>query len=241
MWQTWLSKIINLKTQPKIFQSWLSTKPWFIAAVIFTILLILSLIFFACLGLKANELATILLSVATLETLIVTAIYIFKYWKETQRTNELSFKNMAYNKLPIFDFKVKVHYQSPDRIYYDEQISIVNKGYGPAFNVTLWKSPLPGNTQKRIVYGGNKTEINGHRDKKYNIISPGESFYFYHEDGHPAKEIKIKVLFRDMFNQRFEWEYTGAPQQLRLSRWHIDPAEKSAQKSGGLAIEPKIS
>lgn len=142
---------VPMKERLKALLNWFLAKPWFIAICLFLILLILSC--FICVGLSAFELASTLLGIATLETLIVTAIYIFKYWKETHRTNELSLKNMAYSKLPILDFKVEVHYQDPEMKHYDERISLLNKGYGPAFNVSLWKAPLSDNAQKKALTG----------------------------------------------------------------------------------------
>lgn len=207
--------------------NWFHARPWFIAICLFVVLLILSCV--VCFGLKTFELASILLSIATLDTLIVTAIYIFKYWKETERTNELSLKNTAYSRLPILDFKVEVHYQDDEMKYFDERVSLHNKGYGPAFEVYLWKAPLPDNSQKRAVTG--KSGPNNHVQKTYNLVGQGESIFFYQEDGYPAKEIQITVRFRDMFKQRFEWEYKGAPQLLQLWRWHTDSAPKSAPRS----------
>lgn len=215
----------RLATAPK----WFFARPWLIAAFIFIALLIPSLIF--CLGLKTFELVSILLGIATLETLIVTAIYIFKYWKEAERTNELSLKNAAYGRLPILDFKVEVHYQDPEMKYFDEQITLHNKGYGPAFDVYLWKYPLDDNAQQKALTG--KSGPNKLVQKTYNLIGPGESIFFYQEDGYTAKEIQIKVHFKDMFKRRFEWEYKGAPQRLQLSRWHIDPADKNDPGSTG--------
>ena len=200
-------------------------RPWLIAICLFVVLLILS--FFVCLGLSTFELASILLGIATLETLIVTAIYIFKYWKETQRTNELSRKNMAYSRLPILDFKVEVQYQDHEMKYFQERISLLNKGYGPAFGVYLSKVPLPDNAQKKATTG--KSGPNNHFQKTYNLIGPGECIFFYTENGCPAKEVQIVIRFANMFKERFEWEYKGPPQQLQLSRWHIDPAAKITQ------------
>ena len=212
-----------------VLLKWLFARPWLVAICVFIVLLILLCYF--CTGLARFELVTILLGIATLETLIVTAIYIFKYWRETKRTNELSLKNMAYNRLPIPDFKVEVHYQDPQMKYYDERISILNKGYGPAFNVSLWKIPLPDNAQKRAIT--DKSGPNNHVQKTYNLISPGESILFYQEDGYPAKEVQICIRFTNMFNERFEWEYKGPPQHLQLSRWHIDSAANSTQTCRG--------
>jgi hypothetical protein len=195
-------------------------RPWVIALCVFAVLLILSCL--ACDGFKRYELVSILLNVATLETLIVTAIYIFRYWKETERTNALSLKNMAYSRLPILDFKVEAENRDSQAGDYSERIFLVNKGYGPAFDVSLWKIPLPDNAQKRAVTG--KSGPNNPVQKSYNVVGPGESILFYREPNYPAKEIQITVRFKNMFNQWFEWEYKGSPQRLDLSHWHIDVA-----------------
>ncbi len=197
-------------------------EPVFVAVCIFILVLIISAFFHACFS--KFELTTILLSIATLETLGVTAIYIFKYWKETQRTNEITLRNIAYSRLPILNFRVEEHHQDAQATYYDELISIINKGDGPAFDVSLQKLPLPDNAQKRATTG--KIGQNNPFQKTYNIIGVGETFVFYRENGYPAKEIQIMIRFMNMFKERFEWEYKGAPQNLQLSRWHIDPATK---------------
>ena len=200
-------------------------EPVFVAIWIFILILILSVLFGKYL--LKFKLATILLSIATLETLMVTAIYIFKYWKETQRMNEITWRNIVYSRMPILDFTVEVHYQDVHAEYYDELILIKNKGDGPAFDVSLLKTPLPDNAQKRATTG--RTGPNNPFQKTYNIIGVGETFGFYREDGYPAKEIQIIIRFMNMFKERFEWEYQGPPQYLQLSRWHIDPATKKQE------------
>jgi hypothetical protein len=200
-------------------------EPLFVAVCIFMLIVILLAFFHGCLS--ESEITTTLLNIATLGTLVVTAIYIFKYWKETQRTNKITLKNMAYSRLPILDFKTEVHYQDAQATYYDELISITNKGYGPAFHVSLQKLPLPDNAQRSAMTG--KTGPNNPFQKTYPIVGVGETFVFCREDGYPTKEIQIVIRFKNMFKERFEWEYKGAPQRLQLSRWHIDPATKKQE------------
>jgi len=167
-----------------------------------------------------------IISIGTLVALVVTAIYIFKYWKETQRTNEITLRNIAYSRLPILDIERAGHNWAT---YYDDVINITNKGYGPAFDVSLQKISLPDNAQKKAVTG--KTGPNNPFQKTYKIIAVGDTIEFYREEGYPAKEIKIVIRFMNMFKEKFEWEYKGAPEHLQLSRWHIDPATKKQERS----------
>ena len=153
-------------------------------------------------------------SLATLLTLIVTARYIYLYFKETRKTNELFNKNMRYERLPIIKFKVNNNANSPNQ----EDVYVTNKGFGAAFEVSVsWSISMDVNTR-------NTAEPEIHQGRyKYPIISCRETLFLTRWRSLGANEAKIIVCFRDVFKNRYHWEYGGPPRDLHLIHWSAEP------------------
>jgi hypothetical protein len=156
--------------------------------------------------------------------LTVTAIFVVRYWRETQKMkeemteqNKIAEKNIFYQKLPVIDFRHK-----------GGLIFIKNKGSGPAINVTLIKTPLPDNKQKAAVSQPQK-RTNEPIDRYYSVIGSEEERFFV-EQGYHGMRIKITALFSDIFNRRFHWEFEGEPDDLKLIKFPIDDKQYISNK-----------
>jgi hypothetical protein len=116
------------------------------------------------------------------------------------------------DKLPLFDFSIK---REGGR-YYDEILSITNKGEGPASNATIIKLPLPDNKQA-VAVSGQQKRINEAISKTLLVIGINDPPHFlFRERGYAGKIVRIAVRFRSANDFLFEFIYEGELNKLRL-------------------------
>src|SRR3990172_12040997 len=104
----------------------------------------------------------LLVSPATLIVLIVTAIFIMYYWKETQEMkrqmieqNKLTKKQIKSSNMPILDAIIEQVKPEPEMallpIEFAYDLFLVNKGSGPAFNISIQRYPSDVSGQKEAL------------------------------------------------------------------------------------------
>jgi len=169
------------------------------------------------------------ISFLSFAAVVVTAIFIILYWKETrrlvnatrnavgisQKTLEASNKNLYYSSMPVIGFITER--VSPTNVV----VFVRNTGKGPAFNLSAVKTPLPDNGQMAAATGA--SGINQPIQKNYPIIGPEEKFRFLHEANYAAKRVQVRVIFSDIFRRKFLWVFEGKQDELQLREWNIDP------------------
>lgn len=179
----------------------------------------------------------ILLKYASLNQLVntiilgITALFIILYWKETQRMkyqmieqNKLTNKQIKSSNMPILDAMIEQVKPSPEMAHLQMQfaydIFLLNKGSGPAFNISIQRYPSEGRTQKEAIHDSPNSQIE-HFQNKINIIGKDEKVLVHREHSNSYRSYTLKVRFFDIFIDHYEWEFEGDRDGLALKKYEI--------------------
>jgi len=121
----------------------------------------------------------------TLFTLIVTAVFVIKYWEETQKMknemitqNKISHQSLKSSLLPVIDVQFEKIKPDPEMAQFPIQfaydIFLENKGNGPAFNVLVQRLIVPGENRQKIAVKQTSRGKLGQFSKKIHMIGRGE-------------------------------------------------------------------
>jgi hypothetical protein len=161
----------------------------------------------------------------------VTAVFIILYWKETQRMKnkmieqiELSKKQLKSSTMPVLDAIIEsvkpdpAFAQYPMQFCYD--IFLINKGSGPAFKISIQRIPSDTRGQKEALRGAPVGQID-HFQKSINIIGINEKVLVHREHSDSYKAYTLKILFRDIFGDRYTTEFSGDRDGLALNNYDV--------------------
>jgi len=169
----------------------------------------------------------ILIGFLTLIVLTVTALFIIKYWGETQAMknemitqNRISSQALKSSLLPVLDVhfeRVKAHPEMGQfEIQFAYDIIVENKGNGPAFNVILQRLILPEkNRQKQAVRPAKRRKL-GQFIKSIHMIGRGERVNIHREHSDSYEYVRIKVTYKDHFKDFQKCIFEGDRDGLRL-------------------------
>ncbi|MEW6739159.1 MAG: hypothetical protein AB1325_04555 [Nitrospirota bacterium] len=175
--------------------------------------------------------------IAVISALIsaVTAIFVICYWRETQKMklqmieqNKLAHKQLKSSNMPILDLIIEDVKLPPDIAEHQPQFSydlfLINKGSGPAFDISIQRLPSDIYGQKETVRGTPDVQIKSFQRNR-NIIGKDEKILVYREHSNSYRAFTLKVSFYDIFRDRYEWEFQGDREGLSLKRYEILRAE----------------
>lgn len=153
--------------------------------------------------------------------LIVTAVLVWMYWGATQemkremvKQNRISFLGVRISNMPVIDLQIeKVNSDPTIQFAYD--LFAINKGNGPAFNVSIRRIPLPGRTQKEAIHPPPNVEIHPF-SKRFPIIGKGEKVGVRREHSTSYKQMEVVVTCRDFFGEFHQWKFEGDRSGLDL-------------------------
>ena len=163
--------------------------------------------------------------------LAVTAFFIIRYWKETQEMkcqmieqNRLAKKQIKSSNMPILDAIIEQVKPSPNIAHFQMQFAydlfLVNKGSGAAFNISIRRTTSNVHGQKETVRAAPNVQIeNFQRDIK--IIGKDETVFVHREQSDSYRAFTLKIMFYDIFRDRYEWEFEGDRDGLSLKTYDI--------------------
>ena len=170
----------------------------------------------------------------------VTAVFVIRYWKETQRMKnqmieqiDLGRKQLRSSNLPVIDAIIEQVKPDPEMAQYPMQfcydLVLVNKGIGPAFNVYARRVPSSTPGQKEAVREQPSTQIE-HFQKTVNIIGKDERVRLHREHSDSYRAFTLSVSFYDVFRERHESEFSGDRDGLSLRKYTVVQLEDIREK-----------
>jgi hypothetical protein len=164
----------------------------------------------------------LVIQAAILATLAVSAIFIIKYWRETQKMknemvkqNDIATKNMMLAHMPIPAVELE---QGGEKFTFDA--FIINKGAGPAFKVTALTLPLDKLTHKAAATG--KTGKLQPQQRGFEIIGKEERVQFFREFSDSYRLFQVRIIFSDIFHQSYMWTYEGDRDGVKLKEYSVE-------------------
>jgi hypothetical protein len=171
---------------------------------------------------------------------LVTAVFVIRYWKETQRMKnqmieqiDLGKKQLRSSNMPVIDAIIEQVKPDPEMAKFPMQfcydLVLVNKGSGPAFNVYVQRIPSSTHGQKEAVRAQPSTQIK-HFQKTVNIIGKDERVCLHREHSESYRAFTLIVVFYDVFRERHESEFSGDRDGLSLNKYAVVQFEDSREK-----------
>lgn len=183
----------------------------------------------------------------TLFALIVTAVFVIKYWAETQemkhqmvKQNQISVQSIQALNMPLIDLQLEVVKSDPQfahaQIQFAYDIVLINKGNGPAFKIIVQRFTDPEkNKQKLALHGPPKTKLRTFL-KKASILGKGEGLKIYREQSDSYEYMRLVVSYRDYFRERHQIVFEGDRDGIELKEYpalkEIFDVEKSSKNGG---------
>jgi len=182
----------------------------------------------------------------TLFTLIVTAVFVIKYWEETQEMkdemiaqnkissqslnemiaqNKISSQSLKASLLPLIDVRFeKVKGESemaqfPVEFAYD--IFLENKGNGPAFNVVVQRIIIPDKNKQKIINRQTSHGKLGPLSRKIKIIGRGGKEKIHREQSDSYEYVRIEVSYWDHFRDLHKIIFEGDREALELKEYPV--------------------
>ncbi len=156
--------------------------------------------------------------------LAITAYFVREYWEETQQMknemveqSKLNRTGIKISSMPIIDFEIE---NAPLNGGYTYDLYIVNKGGGPAFNVSIRTLPVAKRSPKDALGGKPDVEIKA-RHEKLSILGENEKIKLYRERSASYKKMKILVSFKDVFKELHSWEFEGDRSGIYLTKYYV--------------------
>jgi hypothetical protein len=188
----------------------------------------------------------LLIQVITLGVLTVTAVFVIKYWEETQemknqmiRQNNISAQSLRSSFLPVIDVQFETVKASQEMAQFEVQfaydIILENKGNGTAFNVLVQRDIMPDeNRQKQALRQTFHGKLNPFTEKR-KIIGRGEKVKIHREQSDSYQYVKISVSYWDHFRRLHKCTFEGDRDGLELKEYPIledfrQPEEKQKDK-----------
>ncbi|MHC1743685.1 MAG: hypothetical protein AB9873_11720 [Syntrophobacteraceae bacterium] len=161
----------------------------------------------------------------------VTAVFVILYWKETQRMKDqmmeqigVSKKQLKSSTMPVLDAIIHTVKPKPEmagsQIQFAYDLFLVNKGSGPAFNVSVQRTPSVTRSQKEAVRSAPVQQID-HFHKAINIIAKDERVFIHREHSDSYRAYTLNVLFYDVLRDRYTSEFHGDRDELSLKTYDI--------------------
>lgn len=171
----------------------------------------------------------------SLFTLAVTAIFIYWYLKETKKMtfqmieeNRLTKKQIKSLTMPILDAIIEQVIPRPDLDHFQMDFAydlfLVNRGSGAAFNILIKRIPSNVRGQKEIIRETPKVQIE-HFQRDINIIGKDQKVFIRREHSDSYRAFTLKIIFYDIFKDRYEWEFEGNREGLSLKKYEIFRSE----------------
>lgn len=182
------------------------------------------------------------IEILTLFALIITAVFVIKYWEETQEMknemitqNKISSQSLKSSLLPVIDVQFEQVQADPEMAQYPVEfaydIFLENKGNGPAFNVFVQRLIIPNkNRQKIAVRQGSRGKL-GQFTKKIKMIGRGEKVKIYREQSDSYEYVRIKVSYRDHFRDLHKISFEGDRDGLELKEYPVIEDYLGAEKN----------
>lgn len=173
------------------------------------------------------------INLLTLITLIITAVFVIRYWKETQimkeamiTQNNVSTQSLKSSLLPVLDVQFETVKADPEvppqwNVQFAYDIFIENKGNGPAFNVNVQRIVIPDkNQQKKALRPQPQSKLEQFT-KKIHMIGRGEKIKVYREHSDSIEHVNIAVTYRDHFKDMHKCVFEGDRDSLKLVEYPI--------------------
>jgi hypothetical protein len=189
----------------------------------------------------------LIIDLLTLFVLIITAVFVIKYWAETQemkdqmvRQNQISVQSIQASNMPLIDLQLEVIKSDPQlahaQIQFGYDMVLLNKGNGPAFNIIVQRFTDPEkNRQKLAIHGPPKTKLRTFV-KKASILGKGERLKIYREQSESYEYMRLVVSYRDYFRERHQIVFEGDRDGIELKEYpalkEVFDVEKSSKNEG---------
>ena len=175
--------------------------------------------------------AEIIFKILELAALSITAWFILRYWKETQNMkyrmieqNKLTGMQIKGANMPILDVTIEHVKPSPEmanlQLQFAYDLFLMNKGSGPAFNVSIQRFPSQVRGQKEALRDSPNSQIE-HFQKEFNIVGKDEKVKFHREHSNSYRSYTLNVKFYDIFKDHYGWEFEGDRDGLSLKKFEI--------------------
>jgi hypothetical protein len=126
--------------------------------------------------------------------------------------------------MPILDAIIELVKPSPDMAHFQIQFAydlfLVNKGSGSAFNISIQRNPSNVCGQKEAVCAAPNVQIE-HFQREIKIIGKDEKVFVHREHSDSYRKYTLKIMFYDIFRDRYEWEFEGDRDGLSLKTYYI--------------------
>lgn len=165
-------------------------------------------------------------------TLVVTTVFIIKYWDETQqmkeqmiKQNQITVQNIKASNMPLLDLKLEAVKAGPEfahnSIQFAYDLILYNKGNGPAFNIITQRSINPKqNKQKIAIHPPPNKKIRTFL-KKASIVGKGEKKKIYREHSTSYEYMKVVISYWDYFGEQHQTVFEGDRDGITLVSYPI--------------------
>jgi hypothetical protein len=169
----------------------------------------------------------IVLQCVSLIVLVVTAIAVIFYWRETQkmkremtRQNDLTFENMKISNMPILDLYWEVVRADPGfeqfQIQFAYDLFLVNKGSGPATQTVVQSFPSTQVSQAEVARAAPQSQLNPF-SYNINLIGKDEKIKFHREHSDSYKTVQIVIYYKNIFSEYFKTVFEGNRDGYKLT------------------------
>lgn len=175
---------------------------------------------------------TMIIEILTLITLIVTAIFVIKYWKETQAMkgemitqSRISSQSLKSSLLPVLCVQFETVKADPDLAQFEIQfaydIFVENKGNGPAFNISVQRSIIPDENKQKLALRPTPQHKLEQFSKTIHMIGRGERTKIHREHSDSYEYVRIEVSYRDHFRDLHKCIFEGDRDNLKLKDYPV--------------------
>jgi len=134
------------------------------------------------------------------------------------------------DRLPVFKFEVTRRAGDREWRKIEQLWYVQNTGDGPAYNVTITKSPLPGDREARAVSAEGK-RLKPPSQTIIPVIEVDDGPHLVFREGLEGGETKVTVYCKNVYGDLIYYDYAGHPFELRMTNRRFLNTETGDKKS----------
>lgn len=175
---------------------------------------------------------SMIIEILTLVTLIVTVVFVIRYWKETQAMkeemitqNRISSQSLKSSLLPVLYVQFETVKADPGlaqfKIQFAYDIFVENKGNGPAFNVFVQRSIIPDENKQKLALRPTTQGKLEQFSKTIPMIGRGERIKIHREHSDSYEYVRVEVSYKDHFRDLQKCIFEGDRDGLKLKDYPV--------------------